>query len=144
MTTVAWDGKTLAADSQTTTGSIRGTAAKIAKSRDGFLVAGSGDWCVIKTWINWVLDGMPSDKQPDHCKESNIIVIDPRGHATVFEDVAVALPVPRKQWAIGSGSDLALGAMAMGADARTAVKVAAKFDVYTGGRIVVLTPGKAT
>jgi ATP-dependent protease HslVU (ClpYQ) peptidase subunit len=141
MTTVAWDGKTLAADSQSTTGTVRGTAAKIAKSKDGFLVAGSGEHSVVKMWINWVLAGMPPDQQPTSAAESSILVVDPRGRATVFYDIPVAQPLPRKQWALGSGSDIALGAMAMGADARTAVKVAARFDVYTGGKIVVLTPG---
>ena len=141
MTTVAFDGKSLAADSQTTTGSIRGTTVKIAKNKAGFLVAGSGDLCVIKQWLNWVLDGMPPERQPEHCRESNIIVVDPRGRVTVFEDNAVALSPPRKQWALGTGSDIALGAMAAGADARQAVKIACKLDVYSGGRVVVLRPG---
>lgn len=37
--------------------------------------------------------------------------------------------------AIGSGEQHALTAMDMGADAKTAVKMAAKRDIYTGGRI---------
>ena len=35
-------------------------------------------------------------------------------------------------WAIGSGSQFAKGAMAVGASARDAVEVASAFDVYTG------------
>jgi hypothetical protein len=141
MTTVAWDGKTLAADSQSTTGSVRGTAAKLAKNRDGFLVAGSGDLGTVKVWINWVLAGMPPDQQPTSIEEANILVIDPRGRPSLFSGLAVAQPLPRRQWAIGSGGDIALGAMAAGADARQAVKIACKLDVYSGGRVVVLRPG---
>lgn len=144
MTTVAWDGKTLAADSQSTTGSIRGAATKVAKNKDGFLVAGSGSCAVVKMWINWVLAGMPPDQQPTSVDDANVLVIDPRGRATLFADVAVAQPMPRKQWALGSGGDIALGAMAAGADARAAVKIACKLDVFSGGRIVVFTPGIAT
>lgn len=36
-------------------------------------------------------------------------------------------------WAIGSGSEYALGALAVGADPKMAVQVASFFDVYTGG-----------
>ena len=35
-------------------------------------------------------------------------------------------------WAVGSGEEYALGAMAMGASAAQAVEVASQFDVYTG------------
>ena len=38
-------------------------------------------------------------------------------------------------WALGSGTKFALGALAAGASAVEAVKVAARFDVYTGADI---------
>lgn len=40
--------------------------------------------------------------------------------------------------AIGSGAKAALGAMHMGADARTAVRVACKIDPYSAGPIVTM------
>ncbi|HWU70789.1 MAG TPA: hypothetical protein VN017_05495 [Pseudoxanthomonas sp.] len=142
MTTVAWDGKSLAADTQSTTGTISGRAVKIARNANGFLVAGSGSLAVVRHWINWVLAGLPAEGQPEVIDESTVLIIDPRGRARLFTDIPVSQPLPRRKWAIGSGSDVALGAMAMGADARTAVKVASQFDVYTGGRVIVLRPGK--
>ncbi|KKW09809.1 MAG: 20S proteasome A and B subunit [Candidatus Gottesmanbacteria bacterium GW2011_GWB1_49_7] len=39
-------------------------------------------------------------------------------------------------WAIGSGAKVALGAMECGATAEEAVRVAAKYDLFTGGEIV--------
>lgn len=143
MTTVAWDGVSLAADSQATTSSgVRCRATKIVKSPNGFVAAGAGGLNSITPWLRWVAAGLKPDDQPTTLdKESTLLIVDPRGRAYTFEGSAVRLPMRDKQWAIGSGSDLALGAMAMGADARTAVKVAAKFDVYTGGRVVVLRPG---
>lgn len=143
MTTVAWDGKTLAADSQMTSGAIRSRAVKIVRSPNGFLAAGAGEWNSIVPWLRWVEGGMIPEEQPDslHAK-SHVIIIDPKGKAFTFEGSTTRLPLLDKFWALGSGTELALGAMAMGADARTAVKVAAKFDVYTGGRIVVLRPGR--
>lgn len=142
MTTVAWDGKTLAADSQATMGSLRCTVVKIARSRTGFLAAGAGEINSIVPWLRWVERGLKPDEQPDSLHDkSHVIIVDPKGRAYTFEGSTTRLPLRAKFWALGSGMELALGAMAMGADARTAVKVAAKFDVYTGGRIVVLTPG---
>lgn len=44
-----------------------------------------------------------------------------------------------KMWAVGSGSDYAKGAMAMGADVRKAVEVASLFDVNTGRGIETMT-----
>lgn len=141
MTTIAYDGKTLAADSQSTCGTISGRAVKIAKNKAGFLVAGCGSYATVRWWMDWVLAGLQPDDQPDHAEDATIIIVDPRGRARMFAEAAVSQTLPRRKWAIGSGSDLALGAMAMGADARTAVKVACKFDVYTSGRVVVLKPG---
>lgn len=141
MTTVAWDGKTLAADSQATVGAIRARVVKIVRSPDGFLAAGAGELNSITPWLRWVSAGLNPDEQPDELhSKSHVIIIDPKGKAFTFEGSPTRLPLLNKFWALGSGMELALGAMAMGADARTAVKVAAKFDVYTGGRIVVLTP----
>lgn len=44
---------------------------------------------------------------------------------------------PDIPFAIGSGSEYALGAIAMGADAKKAIEVASKYDVYTNDHIQV-------
>jgi ATP-dependent protease HslVU (ClpYQ) peptidase subunit len=44
--------------------------------------------------------------------------------------------IPASFDATGSGSDFAMGAMAVGASAPEAVRVAARFDVYTGGPVI--------
>jgi len=142
MTTVAWDGKTLAADSQGTIGGIRCKVAKILRSRNGFLAAAAGPADAILPWLRWVAAGLKPDEQPEQLSDKGMVmIVDPKGRVYTFEGSPVRMPLLDKFWAFGSGGELAMGAMAMGADARTAVKVAAKFDVYTGGRIVVLTPG---
>jgi len=46
-------------------------------------------------------------------------------------------------YAIGSGAKVALGAMACGKSAIEAVRIAARYDPYTGGRIVSETLEKA-
>jgi ATP-dependent protease HslVU (ClpYQ) peptidase subunit len=37
--------------------------------------------------------------------------------------------------AIGSGANLAMGAMAAGASAKKAIKIATQYDIYTGGEL---------
>lgn len=55
-----------------------------------------------------------------------------------YENSLHPIKVIDKFIAIGSGAGPAMGAMHMGADPRTAVKIAAKYDSYTGGRIRAL------
>lgn len=115
---------------------------KIIKNVDGFIVAGCGSMNAISVWLRWGEQGMPPDEQPEHLdKNSTIMVVEPNGQAHVFEGAPVRQKLRTKKWAIGSGAHLAIGAMAMGADARKAVQVAAKFDMHTGGKILAYTPG---
>jgi ATP-dependent protease HslVU (ClpYQ) peptidase subunit len=44
-------------------------------------------------------------------------------------------------YGIGSGSAYGIGALAAGADIETAVKISAKFDINTGGKIQVIKQG---
>lgn len=142
MTTIAWDGKTLAADSMSTyEDGTKMHVVKIAKSEDGFIVAVAGNFNVGLIWMRWVLAGMNPDDQPEEGKGANVIIIDPKGKAHVFENAPIRQELTVKKWALGSGYHLALGAMEMGADAVTAVRVAAKWDSQTGGRIVSFKPG---
>lgn len=141
MTTIAWDGKTLAADSQASTDGIRSRVTKIAKSPSGFIAAGSGSFNAILPWLRWITGGLKEDEQPTTLRDSSLIVVDPRGRAFIFENQPLRVPLREKYWAIGSGANLAMGAMGAGADAKRAVQVARRHDVYTGGRIVTAVPG---
>lgn len=143
MTTIAWDGKTLAADSQATSGTLRSRVVKIVRSPSGFLCAGAGEFSAIIPWLRWVEHGLVPEDQPEHLgSKATVIIVDPRGKAYTLEGTPIRVPVRDKFWAIGTGAELAIGAMAMGADAAQAVKVAAKFDVHTGGRVVAMKPGE--
>ena len=58
------------------------------------------------------------------------------GHRVYFIDCnGLAEDITGVPWAIGSGREYAIGAMAQGADAEQAVAIAARFDPYTGGAI---------
>lgn len=63
-----------------------------------------------------------------------------RSHLISSDDMCPI--VIREPYAIGSGSDFAMGAMLAGKSAKDAVKIAAKLDCYTGGPIKVLSLDK--
>lgn len=48
------------------------------------------------------------------------------------------LKFPTQDYAIGSGTDYARGAMMAGASAEEAVRIASNLCIYTGGKITVL------
>lgn len=71
-------------------------------------------------------------------QHSAAAIIFPDGRIRSFEGGGFVDREPSAFWAEGSGRDIAIGAMAMGATAGRAVQVASTFDAYTGGTITVL------
>ena len=137
MTTVAWDGKTLAADSQVTIGNCRGRGTKLVSNARGYIAAGAGTFGEVLPWLAWVVSGMDPEQRPASLSEDSVVIIvPPRGCPLWFAGTHIPTKLPRRQFAIGSGSDFAVGAMAAGADAVAAVKIAADHDVYTNRKVV--------
>ncbi|QXX82949.1 hypothetical protein J6836_00715 [Providencia sp. R33] len=151
MTTIAWDGATLAADSQSQVGSmiVNLKEQKIFKAGNehplkingrriqvigicGDMSAKDEIWQTLSSGVNF---GTAFNELSDF----SIIAIDFDGkafvvsknkdekHAYVYETEA---PL-----AIGSGDSFAMGAMKSGKSAEEAVKVAISLDVYSGGDV---------
>jgi len=142
MTTIAYDGITLASDSQATSSHIHtGDFQKIFKikfeSGACVLVAGCGDAFAISAFIAWVEDGMCEDEYPPNMDAFTGLVVSDSG-AYLFCDRPHPIPV-HAPFGMGSGGDFAIGAMAAGKSARDAVKVAITVDPYSGGKIKTLT-----
>jgi ATP-dependent protease HslVU (ClpYQ) peptidase subunit len=132
MTTIAWDGKTLAADKQSTWGTTPVPTTKIFFKNDtGHIYGAAGCKDDVMKFFAWMEDTMPEDNKPvlsdDFC---GIIIED--GAIFQVNKGLILHRIHRKTWAIGSGADYALGAMAMGADAKDAVDVATQLDINTG------------
>lgn len=142
MTTVAWDGKCLAVDARSSSNDVilseRHTKAiKVGK----VIAAATGTTARCREFLAWVAAGMPGEPPANpHPQNSEWsywgIVITP-DQAWVFQEPGV-VPVTAPYYAMGTGRDFALGAMAMGASAYEAVKVAMRHDVFSGGEITVL------
>ncbi len=136
MTTIAWDGLTLAADSLVTAGKDRwGSHRKLIKHK-GRLIAFTGSIAGGLVLIEWFCEGaepqeFPRLKSDEHAQL--IVVADGKAWHYESRHIPSMCGVP-SAW--GTGREYALGAMAAGADARQAVRIAARFDALTGGRII--------
>jgi ATP-dependent protease HslVU (ClpYQ) peptidase subunit len=132
MTTIAWDGKTLAGDRQTTWGGTPVRTRKVHKVRHPvhgtwlFGCAGSAfDCAAFERWANGL-------GQEVVFSEFRVLAIHESGSIWAADESMKWLRLNVERWAIGSGSDYALGAMVAGRSSREAVQVAMELDVNTG------------
>lgn len=146
MTTIAFDGKTVAADRQVTVGGtpVKAPFPKITrvtyrgvKSIVGFTC---GNVCHVMPVIEWIKNECPMDDAPDihnEGKDFSLMLVNADGVFYSSESL-ILVPLGMVKWAVGSGSDFALGAMAAGANAKRAVTLTMGLDVSTGMGIDVL------
>lgn len=135
MTTIAWDGTTLAADTLLTGGYAYHGYSKVYRFRDGSVGAFSGDVAAMQAAQRW-LDSI-SDVEP--VGEWTAIRVFPDGSATLLWDNGCVLDITGRLAATGSGQEFALGAMASGKSPKEAVEIAARYDVATGGPVETIS-----
>lgn len=142
MTTIAWDGKTLAADRQINFGNTRdGTMTKIVqRKKDGALCSTTGNAAKGAAFERWFLKGGRGD-YPGNLGEGDrttfaYIIYSPEHIVHYSSDGWYEKKMGF--FADGSGWELALGAMASGKTAKEAVEIASLFDIKTGSDIDTL------
>lgn len=135
MTVIAWDGVCLASDGM---GEFGGTKVRVRKvhkvttKKHGVALVGcAGQAGASRKFLEWIEGG--SDR-PAIDKEIGFsaLVIDTARRIWKYEFDLIPIRYYMPFCAIGSGRGEALGAMAMGADARKAVRVAIRFDASCG------------
>lgn len=141
MTTIAFDGKTMACDTLVTCGSsCYNTDTKIYEN-DFAVIGVAGD-----AGVGTMLIEGPNILQPrnyDFDFEALVFVKDTeKVYKVAFYkswDCALSsvIPVADSFAAVGSGAPYALAAMECGYSAYRAVAVASKFDMNTGGKIII-------
>ena len=149
MSVVVWDGKTLAADRQCTNFGLRYACTKMRRLTDGTVLAIVGhmdsgllmmDWyesgCKKEEWplMDWYESGCKKEEWPlvqsDNDRWSRLIILFPDGRLAQYERCPALEYITTAPLAWGGGADFAMGAMAMGADARRAVEIA---SIYSEG-----------
>lgn len=140
MSVIAWDGKTIAADTMQVCADMRSAASKLMRVHTlaGFDVIG---WCGDNEQglllARWYQEGADPGKWPEFQKTDSWtrLVVASRAGLSFFEKLPVAQVVRDPYMAFGSGRDYAMGAMAMGATAAQAVECAIKHCISTGGTV---------
>ena len=134
MTILAYDGRTLAADKQSTGGGTKHTVTKVFRVGD-LIVGFTGETGLAMEMVEWVRRGRAAADFPaaqrktdDSCE---LVVID-AGKVLVYERSPYPYTIEDPVYAAGSGRDFALAAMFCGLDARKAVAVACQFNTGCG------------
>lgn len=142
MTVIVWDGKLLAADRQATAGEMPVASRKIHRLLDGRLAGHTAASEYGLGLVQWLIDGADPAKWPAYQRTDNwarLIVIETDGRAFEYEKEPYPQPVLTVPMAWGSGRDVAMGALEMGATAEQAVAAACKWNVFCGMGIDVLS-----
>lgn len=131
MTTIAWDGRTLAGDRQGNSGGLGYSVTKVRRTADNRLIAFCGDIGVGVLMLDWLEHGgdRPHAQQTDRWVTA--LEITPDGSCWCHGRDA-RWKIEQPFFAVGSGRDFALAAMALGKSAPEAVELAARFDTGTG------------
>lgn len=135
MTTIATDGQSMAADGLVTSGgTIFGrNAVKVHKLKDGRIVGIAGCANYIKPFLAWLAEGGELDDIGD---DFEALVLNKDGTCFSYDHKGRSLQ-EELPTASGSGREIALGAMAVGASPEEAVKAACQRDTSTGGTVMV-------
>lgn len=138
MTCIAWDGTTLAGDRLADYGGTPLRVRKVHKliDRDGkdWLVGYCGNWNFSRAWIAW-LTGARTEKPVLTTGDLfTALMIDRQRRVWQVESYLQPSRVGMigGVHSIGSGRGEAIGAMVMGASARKAVEIAARYNTGVG------------
>jgi len=135
VTTVAYRDGILAADRQCSYHCM--PVAKIRRLKDGSLVGMAGNGPACEEAVSW-LDCGGQKPVIDKDRPFTLLRLYVNGRVEKIEDLNYPLQILLPYFAIGSGADYAMGAMAHGATAEEAVLIATKHDESTGGGVDTL------
>lgn len=141
MTTIAWDGVTLASDRKATMGGTPVPFRKIwrIEGERTLLCGASGDAYLATAWRRWMERQGEPPPIPTDPGDMYVMVIDEHRRIWTADLRRIYTRVRYPYWAIGSGADYALGAMAAGETAAKALRIASRLDTGTGLGVETLT-----
>lgn len=152
MTVIVYKNGVLASDGRLTEENaiFTNSAQKVFRLKDGGLLgsAGDADDHELLTLLNRLKGKLPTHKQLASLEfefsaiwvkpDKTVYVLEANREKELEKYISAIFPIKDSFVAVGTGSPWALGALAMGASAEQAVKVAIKFDNNCGGNVQVL------
>lgn len=131
MTTIVATTEVMASDRRVTGGPMFKTT-KIQRIH-GSIYGGAGNVDQIFKMFEWFKN---PDMKPEWKFEPDFEILQLSAEGLfVWTSEMIAIPVGMPYYAIGSGAHFALGALECGADPANAIRVAHKFDPYTGREV---------
>lgn len=130
MTTICWDGKSLAWDSQLTIGDIKQVGDKSRVLCDGSRIVVCGSFSTLDAFVDTLNEtGEPAEAVEAIEEDSMVVHLRVDGSLWVYTDEAVWRVRAPCAW--GSGKASAFTALQLGQNAKEAVATACKVDLYS-------------
>lgn len=134
MTVIAWDGKILAADRRA---DVNGTASSVIKIRrllSGNVVAFTGNLGSGLLLCDWYERGARKEEWPSFqsTNDWSRLIVASKDGLVFYEGQRCPIKILDPFTAFGTGRDVALGALAMGANAIKAVEIACQYQSDCG------------
>lgn len=137
MTTIAFKNGVLAADTLISTDTVTGEMTKIAVC-DSFMGGGSGNVVDVSKFLDWVEEGADPKNLPKLSDCFRGILINKNYTMHYVYSEGISRPITAPFYTVGSGQDVAKGALTAGATAEEAVQAAMHIDVFSGGQVETL------
>lgn len=135
MTTIACNRELMAADSQVTRGTISAACQKIWKV-NGDILGTCGTYEIGLQFVKWYeAKGAAPELWDSSAEDFTALVLTAKGGIFEYGPKLMPIEVMEKFHAVGSGCEIAIGAMEAGADPIQAVKIACKRDSGSGGKV---------
>ncbi len=131
MTTIAYKDRIMAADSGCFNGGLyEGEVDKISILPDAGVIGCCGEYGAILKVIEWLTAGGKPREKPRLSRDSEFtgLLVRPNGEVVHYQLGLRPLRLTADFHAIGSGRQIAVGAMAAGASAEQAVRIACHYD----------------
>jgi len=139
MTTIAWDGKTVSADSRATVGGDRiyqAKAQKIIKVKFGVVATCGAFNHRFFEFAAWADKGARGGHFYTKSDDTDYIFFSNIDHTVYIFGKDWRDHSEEPMFATGSGGKFALAAMLAGAKSKKAVEIACKLDPFSGGEVV--------
>jgi ATP-dependent protease HslVU (ClpYQ) peptidase subunit len=134
MTTIAYRDGVLSADSLVTNMACKvGTFEKLFDDKEDNHYGCIGEVQDLIAFRKWKRG---CSEKPKVSEDFCALMVDKNNNLWIYEDKLIPRKMECEYYAIGSGYEFALGAMANGASAYEALEAAIKHDCYSGGEIV--------
>jgi ATP-dependent protease HslVU (ClpYQ) peptidase subunit len=138
VTTIAYSGGCMAADTQVSAGGRKFRTHKVKRLKCGGLIGSSGKLADILKVQRWAEAGFPEGNKPQFDEnEFECLIVTGAGEVFLLDGDMELMPFTDDCIAVGSGGPYAVAAMACGKTPAEAVALAARFDENTSEPVEV-------